>query len=332
MTSHVSIAVSEASQPVEVRMAVRRAAASLGFSEEDAQRAAIVGTELATNLVKHTTGSGEILVRARTSECEIEILSLDRGPGMADVGVSMSDGHSTSGSPGTGLGAVRRLADVFDLYSSPGQGTVVMARVRSGRARLARAPLEAAGVSVPRAGESVCGDGWMVRPHDRGPITAIADGLGHGPEAGVAAHAALHTLTTSSFATLVEALALIHDALRPTRGAALSLLQIDRHAGVVRFAGLGNVGAAVCQNGSTRQAVSLNGTLGHEARTFREFTYPWTPGAFFVMFSDGLISHWSLAAYPGLTTHDPAVIAAVLYRDFSRGRDDVTVVVGREAA
>ena len=47
---------------------------------------------------------------------------------------------------------------------------------------------------------------------------------------------------------------------------------------------------------------------------------------------DGLVSHWSIDAYPGLRARHPAIVAAVLYRDFNRGRDDVTVVVGRELA
>jgi len=78
--------------------------------------------------------------------------------------------------------------------------------------------------------------------------------------------------------------------------------------------------------------VSVNGTLGHEARAFREYSYPWQHDAVFVMFSDGLGTHWTLDAYRGLLQRHPAIVAAVLYRDFSRQRDDVTVVVGREAA
>jgi len=48
-----------------------------------------------------------------------------------------------------------------------------------------------------------------------------------------------------------------------------------------------------------------------------------------VLHSDGLVSHWSLDAYPGLAARDPSLIAGILYRDFTRGRDDVTVVVAK---
>ena len=48
------------------------------------------------------------------------------------------------------------------------------------------------------------------------------------------------------------------------------------------------------------------------------------------MASDGLATRWDLERYPGLLAHHPAVVAGVLYRDFGRARDDVTVVVGRQ--
>jgi anti-sigma regulatory factor (Ser/Thr protein kinase) len=326
------VPVAESSQPSEARRTAQALARDLGFSEEDRYRAGIVATELATNLVKHTTSGGEMLLAAHAGRGEVEILALDRGPGIASVERAMGDGHSTSGSAGTGLGAVRRLADDFDVHSVRGRGTAVLGRVRRGRGRRGRLVLDAAGVSVAMAGEQVCGDAWLVCAHPAGAIAAVVDGLGHGPLAAEAARAAMATLAAAQFGTLVEALSLVHDALRHTRGAALSLLQVDRRAGVARFAGVGNVAGLICQNGTVRRTVSLNGTLGHGARTFREFAYPWIPGALFVMFSDGLTSHWALTDYPGLITRDPALIAGVLHRDCSRGRDDVTVLVGRDAA
>ena len=78
--------------------------------------------------------------------------------------------------------------------------------------------------------------------------------------------------------------------------------------------------------------VSHNGTVGHVTRKVQEFVYPWLPGALVIMHSDGLGTQWSLERYPGLALRDPALIAGVLYRDFQRGRDDVTVLVAREAA
>ena len=78
--------------------------------------------------------------------------------------------------------------------------------------------------------------------------------------------------------------------------------------------------------------VSNNGTVGHVARIIRDFTYPVAAGALLVLSSDGIGTSWRLDAYPGLSQHHPTLIAGVLLRDFSRGRDDATVLVARIGA
>jgi hypothetical protein len=75
--------------------------------------------------------------------------------------------------------------------------------------------------------------------------------------------------------------------------------------------------------------MSHNGTLGLCFARSLGFDYEWAARAVIVMHSDGLSSRWSLAEYPGLVQCHPAVIAAALFRGFSRGRDDSTVVVLR---
>ena len=65
-------------------------------------------------------------------------------------------------------------------------------------------------------------------------------------------------------------------------------------------------------------------------RKVQEFVLPWNAGAMLIMQSDGLASRWDLEQYPGLIGCHPALIAAVLYRDYTRGRDDVAVLVARD--
>jgi anti-sigma regulatory factor (Ser/Thr protein kinase) len=332
--AHQSVPVSEPSQPSAARLAAKGAAERASFDEEDSYRAALIASELATNLVKHATG-GELLIRSVRKEVhrEVEIISIDRGPGMADVSRSLADGHSTAGTSGNGLGAVHRLADEFDIYSQPGRGTVVFARLYAGRrAPASESMLEFGGVSVAKTGETICGDAWQVYSHSESSIALLADGLGHGLKAGEAAGAAIATVDRRKEVNLVEFLRTMHVGMKHTRGAAVAIAEILPRRRIFKFAGVGNISAAVTLSGLTRHAVSLNGTLGHEARAFREFSYPWDRDAILVMYSDGLGSHWSLDKYPGLRQRLPTVIAAVLYRDFSRQRDDVTVLIARESA
>lgn len=334
MTSHSAIPVVERSQVHAARQAAQNVALHAGFGETDAHRVGIVATELASNLVKHAEHGGQLLIRGSMGAiAEVELCALDRGPGMQDALRSLIDGYSTAGSQGAGLGAVRRLADEFDIYSQHGKGTAVLARLRPQGADPARpAVFEVAGVSVAMPGEQVCGDAWGVVT-DRGrAVIGVMDGLGHGTLAAEAATAAIAAVSGRTDGTSQEILTRIHEALRHTRGAAGTVVSIEPRGAVITVAGVGNVAAAVVADGHVRQAVSLGGILGHDVRMFRQYQYPWPAGALLVMHSDGLASHWSLDSYPGLRLRHPALVAAVLYRDHQRGRDDVTVVVGKAAA
>ena len=315
--------------------AARRRAAELtrgaGFGETEAGRVAIVVTEAATNLLKHGAG-GEVLLQAvsTASVAGLEILALDRGRGIPNVTEALRDGYSTAGSPGTGLGAMSRQADVCDIYSVPGKGTAVLAQVWA-------APVRQNGVERIRVGaacapgfdEDVSGDGWLVIRRHGCVVTLVVDGLGHGPVAADARREAVRIFRGSAAPGPAQLVAAIHAGLRGTRGAAVAVAEIDPDRACVRFCGLGNIDAVVLADGEARHLVSYNGTAGYAARKIDEFTYPWPANAVLVQHTDGLTSRWTLEAYPGLAARHPSLVAGVLYRDFKRGHDDVAVVVAR---
>ena len=320
------VAVDDATQAGAARRVASAIARPAGLGEEAEGRLAVVVTELATNLARHA-GGGLLLLRSLAAG--VEVMAVDRGPGIPDVAAALHDGFSTSTTPGTGLGAVRRLAGEFDLYSRAAGGTVVMARLWAGEAP--RHTLALGAVCVAHPGEEVSGDDWGARELAQGCSLMVADGLGHGPLAREAAQTALSAFRTASLddppARTIED---CHAALRATRGAAVALARIDAGAGQVRYAGVGNIAAAVFDGTDVQRMVSLNGTAGLGVVRSREFTYRWTRGSVLVMTSDGLQTRWSLGDHPGLAARDPSVIAGVLFRDHSRGRDDATVVVVKE--
>ena len=333
MTSNDVVPVVDATQVSAARFAAHALATAAGFGSDDVHRAGLVTTELASNLVKHTPDGGKILLRP---SCEadgggVEITSIDQGPGIRDMSKALADGYSTAGTLGGGLGAVRRLSDSYDVYSSPGKGTAITVRIRRER-KGNRSPVLVGGIGVAARGERIAGDAWNFWSMGSTVTIALADGLGHGPEAAKASVLAIDVLSSAQNDATAEAMHKAHVALRPTRGAAAALTVIDLSAKVVRFLGIGNIACVLSEPGTARHTVSLGGTLGHEARAFREFSYPWNGDAVAIVHSDGLSSHWSLDDYPGLRGRSPSLIAAVLYRDFTRGRDDVTVVVAKEAA
>jgi serine/threonine protein phosphatase PrpC len=185
-------------------------------------------------------------------------------------------------------------------------------------------------VCVPKPGEDTCGDAWSVAAGSPECLSVlVADGLGHGPGAADAARLAVRVFEAHPGRTPGAHLSAIHEALRSTRGAGAAVASIDRRSGTVTFAGVGNVAGAIVARGRSRQLVSMNGTLGHKVHRINEFTYPWDDDALLVMHSDGLTSRWDLDRYPGLGERHPSLVAGVLFRDFQRVRDDVTVVAVR---
>lgn len=325
-TQTLAFRVHDASEVGAARRAAVALAERLGCSETDGGNVALVATELATNLLRHG-GGGELLVRA-VADTGIEIVAIDRGPGMASVDHALRDGYSTGGTKGEGLGAIRRIADRCDIFSAPGAGTAVVARLHLDGPSPPMNPV-VAGVSVPKAGEIVCGDAWAwTGDGDRWSLL-VADGLGHGPDAARAATEAVRVYRENADAAPGDVLAAAHAALRPTRGAAIGLAEVRPSLGKLTFTGVGNIGGAVLVAGTTRSLVSHPGIVGHESRKIQTVSYPWSEESVLVLNSDGLQTRWTLDRYPSLASRDPALLAAVLYRDFARGRDDVTVVAGR---
>jgi anti-sigma regulatory factor (Ser/Thr protein kinase) len=323
----VSLQVADASQVSEARRSVAERTAALRFSTRTAGEAAIVATEMAGNLVKHA-GGGELLLRTigGTSCAGIELLALDRGPGM-DVTRCLIDGYSTAASPGTGLGAIRRLSNFADFYGNDGGGSAVVAMIWSDAAPTDCDSWLVGGINVPFPGEEICGDAWTVRCTDASVDAVVVDGLGHGPEAAKASAAACAAFLSRGSRSPAEVLDDADAALQATRGAAMGVTKIDGRRGEAAFAGIGNTVAAIVTDHNVQQLVSFGGIVGQRSVRGRSFSAKWSQESVFVGHSDGIGTRWSLAAYPGLMARHPSIIAGVLYRDFSRGRDDASVLV-----
>lgn len=320
------IPVVDASQVGEARRAVASLTAQMGVDEENAGRVAIVVTELAANVARHG-GGGTLLVRSMANATAVEVIAIDKGPGMADLQRAMRDGYSTGGTAGKGLGAVRRMSTEFDVYTRAGEGTAVVARMhRLSAGNTPRSPVRLGVINVPAPGESASGDSWALLHGARGPAILVVDGLGHGAPARQAALAAVQTAERLRGLTPSEFVAAIHRVLQSTRGAALAVAEVDEPGRQLVFAGVGNIACVVVDGSGNHSMPSMNGTVGHEMRRVQEFRTPFVTGAMLIMHSDGLQTRWRLDHYPGIRPHDPSLAGAVIFRDFLRGRDDATIV------
>lgn len=320
--------ISDPSGVAEARRHAVSLAEKLQFDQAAAGQLAVALTEAGTNILKHAR-EGCIVTRVieRNGVFGVETVAMDGGPGIANLGESMRDGYSTVGSPGTGLGALKRMGSGFEIWSQPGKGALL--RFEAWPDSAPADPLPEGAISLPKKGEQVCGDGWTVLQGRGCMILFVVDGLGHGPEAALAARAALDTVERHAQLDAVNLMQAVHDALRPTRGAAAAVAMLKPQSELCVFCGVGNISMSIRAAGSTRSMVSHNGILGHQVRRMQEFSYPFPRGALCIAHSDGIATHWDLASYPGLAGRHPSIVAAALCRDHSRGRDDLTVVALR---
>nr|WP_290225301.1 SpoIIE family protein phosphatase [Trichocoleus desertorum] len=337
MTHPIVLSVVEPSQAGEARRKAASLAIRLGFSEVDQGKVGIVVTEVANNLVKHAQ-EGCLLLRSleQRGAVGLEVLSLDKGPGMMDVGRCLQDGFSTGGTSGTGLGAIQRLSDRFEIYSVPA-GTAILCQlwVDSTCPNLPAGELELGVVCLPKQGEEVSGDAYASQMVGDRQLLMIADGLGHGPLAAQASLEAVKIFQEQAQQDSAAILTAMHGALRSTRGAAVAIAAVNLQEQTVQYVGVGNIAGRLLDpesaNERSTSMVSHNGTVGFEMRKIQTFNYSWIRGGLLIMYSDGLSTKWRLDRYPGLINQHPSLIAGILYRDFNRERDDVTVLVAREA-
>ncbi|SEF24236.1 Anti-sigma regulatory factor (Ser/Thr protein kinase) [Amycolatopsis pretoriensis] len=304
----------------------------LGFPENRIAEVGIVVTELATNLDRHAE-QGTLVIRSvrGTTQAAVEVVAVDRGPGIADVASAFEDGRSTAGTLGVGLGAVRRLSNAMTAFSEPGRGTIVTARFHATKTAAAElADDDAAGLTRPITSEEVCGDAYAVMRANGRMRLMMCDGSGHGPLAASASREAVRVFCERPADEPPErVVTAIHAALRGSRGGAVAVADLSPGEGRVRFAGLGNIAAAVVAGGQKKGMISVPGIAGFQARTIRAFDHALPAGAAVVLHSDGLTEKWQPDQWNALFGSSPLVIAAAVLRDAGVRNDDAGVLVGK---
>lgn len=186
-------------------------------------------------------------------------------------------------------------------------------------------------ISRSLPGETVSGDHHVVMTFPGGALLAVIDGLGHGEEATLAARRAADVLTGHPNSPVLVLIQECHRALRDTRGAAMTLISLEKSRHRATAIGIGNVEAMVVRadSAATPQRESLllrNGVVGFQLPALQESVLEIRPGDLLVMATDGVRGDFGdvLAARDPL----PAVVEGVLGRSY-RGTDDALVLACR---
>jgi serine/threonine-protein kinase RsbT len=111
---------------VRLRQMVRERAVAVGFSLVDQTKVVTAASELGRNTIQYGGGGhARVTLVESGSRRGLRLEFIDKGPGIADVGLALTDGYTTGNGLGLGLSGAKRLSDEFDIQTAPGQGTHV---------------------------------------------------------------------------------------------------------------------------------------------------------------------------------------------------------------
>lgn len=316
-----------------IKREIHNKVSALHFSEKQVAEIDIILSEITSNLIKHAQ-RGELLYKISSNEktSTFDVICIDNGPGMEDSLSMMKDGVSTTGTLGQGLGALKRLSTVFHLYSIPGWGTVLYSSMSSHFAEQSHGKmnLNIKAVCISKPPEIVCGDGCRVRQINNGVQILFADGLGHGQHAKDAVDKAGDFFLSCDDIEPVAIIRQMHDVVRNTRGLVLTVASFERDTGEWKICGVGNIFTKLYSGITSKVYFPYNGTVGLAIpNSMKASTFPIEKNQHLIMCSDGIKTRWELTKYPAILRNHGFILAAALYKDFSRGTDDASVLVAK---
>jgi hypothetical protein len=188
----------------------------------------------------------------------------------------------------------------------------------------------------PIAGETICGDVFLLKSSPNGALAIAIDGLGHGEAARRSSQAVADAIQRSDIpmGELQSLFRMAHDVAKTGRGVVMSAAAIDASADMMCWAGLGNVDGVLahsaCDAHPRRERLFLRGgALGCRFTDVRVATIPLRPGDILALGTDGLDS--AFASHPLLLEPNVSArqIASLVFTAHRKPTDDALLFVGR---
>lgn len=184
--------------------------------------------------------------------------------------------------------------------------------------------------TLSHPGESESGDRYVVKPFRAGVLVAVVDGLGHGPDAAIAARLAAATLYQYAHEPPADLFLRCNDLLRATRGAVITIASFDRVRWSMTWLGVGNVSCALVRadplyKPRINQLFCRGGLVGSNLPELRPAVVPVAPGDILVFATDGVrlkFTEW-LSPHSG----PPQALADRILQRYATHTDDALVLV-----
>lgn len=327
--AHVVFKANDRSYFAILKKEIHQLAVAAGFDEKKVGEIDIVVAEMVSNLVKHA-GGGEVwagIVKIDGIDA-LELISVDGGVGITDISRMMVDGVSTKNTLGHGLGAMKRLSDVFQMYSLKDWGTVLLIRILKEPKPLFMKPLkmEIRSLLLPKPGEVECGDGFFYSNNSHHLKLFLGDGLGHGKEAARAVEKAGEAFLNCPETDPAQIIRFINTEVKKTRGLVGTVMVFDWKKAQWHTCGVGNIYTRFISPVQTRNYMPYNGIIGlNVPRSLNVQVIDHENGQVLLAASDGLKSKLDTQKYSSIWRYDLSVLSAALIKDFGRFTDDSSV-------
>lgn len=331
--NHVRFNASDRSYFSILKKEIRTISINAGFSEKKASEVDIIVAEMTSNLFKHA-GGGDILVRLikEKENVAVELISIDSGKGMANPEKMEEDGVSTTNTLGHGLGSIKRLSDVYQIYTIKEWGTILLSRIYKDPvvASALRTPVEIRSIVVAKPGEELSGDGYGYKLDKERFQVFLGDGLGHGKEANIAVNLAIDYFKGVRETSLIDILKGMNAAVKRSRGLVGTVASYTFKSGQWSLCGIGNIAARTQVGPAMKNHLSYNGIIGlNIPNTMKEQQWDNERGQILILCSDGIKTRFDLQKYPGIFRYDLSILAAAIFKDNARETDDMSVLVSR---
>ncbi len=331
-TTIIVLKVEQLGDVVTSRIAASDMAAELGFNPVECEEIAIVMSELATNLVKHAHGGQVKLSVSEQDERQgICIETEDHGPGMGGSEQYLTDGYSTGGGLGYGLGSVVRMMDDVNFIAPPDGGTRVICHrwPRPSRTGFRLRDLDIGVATRPRWNQTPNGDSFVIKCWDRHALIGVIDGLGHGEAAMRAAQTARNFIENHYDLPLDLLFKGVDRVCHSTRGVVMALARFNLDQEEFLAANIGNIEVRRYGDENDHNFMVRRGIVGLNAPKPIITTHHWTSNAMLIMFSDGLHTHWGSNDLPPNLMNSPSELAHHLLVAQGKDDDDATIMVVR---
>lgn len=340
------VEIKERHQIFSVKRDIAKFAKELGFSDKEIDEISIAVIELGENLITHNVIEGEIIYSSfeEGKKKGLEIISIDKGPGIASIEAVMEDGFSSKKSLGIGLGAVKRMMSELSIESSVKylQSSIDFSENLPSTKIIARKIIKPKDKEIShlskkttfslftrsKIGEKYNGDNYILKSFDNKTLFGVIDGLGHGIGASEASNIARISILEHFSEELDVIVEFLHQKLKKTRGVALSLGLIDYELEVFKYVGIGNVLARIFNAPAPIRPLNYNGTLGVSLRKYKIFDYPWDQNNVIILTSDGISSKYVLDDFFDVLYQHSMKIGQRIFKKFGKYYDDATILIG----